>query len=50
MPISNKFQDRITDLVEDCEENKSTLPKLIGIDYRSLSNALITELFRHPEF
>ena len=40
MPISKKFQDRITDLVEDCEENKSTLPKLIGIDYRSLSNAL----------
>lgn len=40
MPISKKFQNRITDLVDDCEENKSTLPKLIGIDYRSLSNAL----------
>jgi len=40
MSISNKFQDRIKDLVEECEVNKSTLPNLIGIDYRSLSNAL----------
>lgn len=40
MSISNKFQIRITDLVEDCEVNKSELPKLIGVDYRSLANAL----------
>lgn len=40
MSISNKFQIRLTDLVEDCEVNKSALPNLIGIDYRSLSNAL----------
>ena len=40
MAISNAFQDRITELVEDCEVNKSALPKLIGIDYRSFSNAL----------
>ncbi len=40
MSISNKFQDRIKDLVEECEVNKSALPNLIGIDYRSLSNAL----------
>ena len=40
MPISNAFQNRITELVEDCEINKSALPNLIGVDYRSLSNAL----------
>lgn len=40
MAISNKFQNRLIDLVEDCEVNKSTLPNLIGVDYRSLSNAL----------
>ncbi len=40
MSISNDFQSRITELVEDCEVNKSTLPNLIGVDYRSLSNAL----------
>jgi len=40
MSISNDFQERITELVEDCEVNKSALPNLIGVDYRSLSNAL----------
>ena len=40
MSISNVFQNRITELVEDCEVNKSALPSLIGVDYRSLSNAL----------
>ncbi len=40
MSISNTFQERITELVEDCEVNKSALPNLIGVDYRSLSNAL----------
>lgn len=40
MSISNKFQVRLTDLIEDCEVNKSALSNLIGIDYRSLSNAL----------
>ncbi len=40
MSISNVFQSRITELVEDCEVNKSALPNLIGVDYRSLSNAL----------
>ena len=40
MSISNAFQNRITELVEDSEVNKSALPKLIGVDYRSLSNAL----------
>ncbi len=40
MSISNIFKIRITELVEDCEVNKSELPKLIGIDYRSLSNSL----------
>lgn len=40
MAISNKFQNRLTDLVEESEVKKSTLPNLIGIDYRSLSNAL----------
>ncbi len=40
MSIPNVFQNRITDLVEDCEVNKSALPNLIGVDYRSLSNAL----------
>lgn len=40
MPISNAFQERLTELVEDCEVNKSELPNLIGVDYRSLSNAL----------
>ena len=40
MSISNVFQNRITELVEDCEVKKSELPNLIGVDYRSLSNAL----------
>ena len=40
MSISNAFQNRITELVEDCEVKKSALPNLIGVDYRSLSNAL----------
>ncbi len=40
MAISNVFQNRVNDLVEDCEVNKSVLPNLIGVDYRSLSNAL----------
>lgn len=40
MSISNSFQNRITELVEDCEVNKSALPNIIGVDYRSLSNAL----------
>lgn len=40
MAISNTFQIRITELAEDCEVNKSDLPKLISIDYRSLSNAI----------
>ena len=40
MAISSAFQNRITELVEDCEVNKSALPSLIGVDYRSLANAL----------
>lgn len=40
MPISSAFQERIKELVEDCEANKSDLPNLIGVDYRSFSNAL----------
>lgn len=40
MSISNAFQERISELVEDCEVNKSALPNLIGVDYRSLANAL----------
>lgn len=40
MSISNDFQNRIIELVEDCEVGKSALPKLIGVDYRSISNAL----------
>ena len=40
MSISNVFQNRITELVEDCDVSKSALPNLIGVDYRSLSNAL----------
>lgn len=40
MAISSEFQNRITELAEDCEVNKSALPASIGVDYRSLSNAL----------
>lgn len=40
MSISSSFQERLTDLVEDCEVDKSKLPNLIGVDYRSMSNAL----------
>ncbi len=40
MSISNKFQERIKDFVGECEVKKSDLPTLIGVDYRSLSNAL----------
>lgn len=40
MAVSNEFQARITDLVAESEHKRSDLPKLIGIDYSSLSNAL----------
>lgn len=40
MAISKTFQNRIVELVEDCEGNKSELAKVIGVDYRSLSNAI----------
>lgn len=40
MSISNDFQNRINDLVEECNVKKSALPKIIGVDYRSLANAL----------
>ena len=40
MAVSNEFQSRITDLVAESEHKRSDLPKLIGIDYSSLSNAL----------
>lgn len=40
MSISNAFQSRITDLVEESGFNKTDLAKLMGVDYRSLSNAL----------
>ena len=44
MPISNEFKNRINDLVSnvyiDRKIRKSDLPKMIGIDYSSLSNAM----------
>lgn len=40
MAISTSFQNRINDLIHDMEIKKSKLPAEIGIDYRSLSNAL----------
>lgn len=40
MSVSITFQKRITELTEDCDVKKSDLPKIIGVDYRSLSNAL----------
>ena len=44
MPISNEFKNRINDLVSDVyidrKIRKSDLPKMIGIDYSSLSNAM----------
>lgn len=40
MSVSVDFQKRINELVEDSGILKSNLPKLIGIDYRSYSNAL----------
>lgn len=40
MAISNEFQNRISELADDCGVNKSALAKFIGVDYRSLSNAL----------
>ena len=50
MPISNAFQIRITELVEDCEVNKSELPNLIGVDYRTLSNALNYGIMKQAEY
>ncbi len=40
MAVSIEFQTRITDLVLDSDYKRSDLPKLMGIDYSSLSNAL----------
>ena len=40
MAISNNFQNRINELIQDIEIKKSKLPSEIGIDYRSLANAL----------
>lgn len=36
----NKFQNRIIDLANDVSYKKSELPKIMGVDYRSLSNAI----------
>ena len=40
MAVSIEFQTRITDLVAESDQKRSDLPKLMGIDYSSLSNAL----------
>jgi len=40
MAISIEFQTRLVDLVYESGEKRSNLPKQIGIDYSSLSNAL----------
>ncbi|PWM70267.1 MAG: hypothetical protein DBX59_11435 [Bacillota bacterium] len=39
MAVSTDFQNRIIDLVAEADKKKSDLPKTIGIDYRSFSNA-----------
>ncbi len=41
MPISTKFQKRVNELVDDANLKKVDLAKLGGIDYRSLSNAIV---------
>ena len=40
MAVSIEFQTRITDLVAESDQKRFDLPKLMGIDYSSLSNAL----------
>jgi len=40
MAISDNFQKRINELVGEQNIKKSTLPAKIGVDYRSVSNAL----------
>ncbi len=40
MSISVDFQNRINDLVSELDVKKSELPAAMGIDYRSLSNAV----------
>ncbi len=40
MAISDNFQKRINELVGEQNIKKSTLPSKIGVDYRSVSNAL----------
>lgn len=40
MPVSAEFQNRLADLISECEIKKSELPSAMHIDYRSLSNAL----------
>lgn len=48
MAVSIEFQTRITDLVAESDHKRSDLPKLIGIDYSSLSNALNYGIIPRP--
>ena len=40
MSVSIEFQKRIISLISDLGVKKSELPNEIGVDYRSLSNAI----------
>ena len=40
MAISSEFQKRLQDLIDEEETNKSELHRKMGVDYRSLANAL----------
>lgn len=40
MSVSVDFQNRFNDMISDLDSKRSELPAIIGIDYRSLSNAL----------
>ena len=40
MSVSIEFQKRIISLISDLDVKKSELPNEIGVDYRSLSNAI----------
>ena len=40
MAISSEFQKRLQDLIDEEETKKSELHRKMGVDYRSLANAL----------
>lgn len=49
MSISVEFQQRLQDLIEEKELNRTKIAQQIGVDYRSFSNALNYGILPKPQ-